>query len=109
MSTNWPTWLPIRTDLASLSPYGAPQIGVGVRLNTNENPYSLSASLQSALSVAIANELSELNRYPDRDAVKLRNELANSISRETGFTVDAHWIWAANGSNEIIQTILLAF
>lgn len=109
MSRNWPSWLPIRSDLASLSPYGAPQIDVGIRLNTNENPYSLSASLQSALSEAIANELSELNRYPDRDAVKLRTELANSISRETGFTVDANWIWAANGSNEIIQSILLAF
>ena len=40
-SANWPDWLPLRSDLAELSPYGAPQLDVPVRLNTNENPYTL--------------------------------------------------------------------
>ena len=53
MSTNWPKWLPIRSDLAGLSPYGAPQLDVEVRLNTNENPYSLSEALQESLKSSI--------------------------------------------------------
>lgn len=109
MSANWPNWLPIRKDLAKLTPYGAPQVDAAVRLNTNENPYSLSWALQESLINEIKRELENLNRYPDRDALKLRSDLADSIIRETGFALDANWIWAANGSNEIIQSILLAF
>jgi hypothetical protein len=34
-NSSWPSWLPIRSELADLKPYGAPQIS-GVRaLNTN--------------------------------------------------------------------------
>jgi histidinol-phosphate aminotransferase len=109
MSSNWPNWLPIRKDLATLTPYGAPQVDAKVRLNTNENPYSLSNELQASLTDAIKRELADLNRYPDRDAIKLRTDLADSLNDETGLTLDSSWIWAANGSNEIIQSILLAF
>jgi len=109
MSTNWPKWLPIRSDLAGLSPYGAPQLDVEVRLNTNENPYSLSEALQESLKSSIAEVLEDLNRYPDRDAISLREDLANSISRENEIKIDKECVWAANGSNEIIQSILLAF
>lgn len=109
MSAKWPNWLPIRKDLATLSPYGAPQVNAKVRLNTNENPYSLSRELQESLTSAIKRELADLNRYPDRDAIKLRTDLANSLRDETGLTLEASSIWAANGSNEIIQSILLAF
>lgn len=106
---SWPTWLPLRPDLAELSPYGAPQIEVPVRLNTNENPYSLNEELQVKLRESIDKSLKDLNRYPDRDALKLREALANSLneSNKTDFRSDS--IWVANGSNEIIQTILLAF
>lgn len=106
---DWPKWLPIRTDLAELSPYGAPQIEVDVRLNTNENPYPLSSELQDALLNELSRTLQDLNRYPDRDAIELRSALAESINRKhaTGFDEDS--IWVANGSNEIIQSILLAF
>ena len=31
--------LPLREDLRGKSPYGAPQLAVPVRLNTNENPH----------------------------------------------------------------------
>lgn len=109
MSSNWPQWLPIRPELSTLSPYGAPQVDVPVRLNTNENPYPLSADLQQALLNSIAEELEDLNRYPDRDALKLRSDLARSISTEIGLDINQNWIWPANGSNEVIQSILLAF
>lgn len=106
---SWPNWLPIREQLRELSPYGAPQIDVPVRLNTNENPYQLSQSLQEGLANRLNKVLADLNRYPDRDAVELRGQLGESVQRETGVQLDQRWIWAANGSNEIIQSIALAF
>lgn len=109
MTQSWPSWLPIRPDLSGLSPYGAPQIDVPTRLNTNENPYSLSDELQTSLNLAITKELENLNRYPDRDAKALRIDIARAMEIETGVRLNEDWIWAANGSNEIIQSILLAF
>lgn len=105
----WPAWLPIRDELRDLSPYGAPQLELPIRLNTNENPYQVSDRLQSALKSAIGKTLRNLNRYPDRDTIELRSALARSVTESTGVAVDANWIWAANGSNEIIQSIDLAF
>lgn len=106
---NWPDWLPIRKDLESLSPYGAPQIDVPVRLNTNENPFPLTEDLQSALRENLALNLKELNRYPDRDALTLRRALAEFINHKSGTGFAAESIWVANGSNEILQSIFLAF
>ncbi|GAA3082602.1 histidinol-phosphate transaminase [Streptosporangium carneum] len=97
--------LPIRDDLRGRSPYGAPQIDVPVRLNTNENPYGPSASLVADLAEAVRRDSGELNRYPDRDAVALRQDLADYLGH--GLTVDR--VWAANGSNEVLQQILQAF
>ena len=105
----WPAWLPIRDELRDLSPYGAPQLELPIRLNTNENPYQVSDRLQSALQTAIGKTLRNLNRYPDRDAIELRSALARSVTESTGVAIDANWVWAANGSNEIIQSIDLAF
>jgi len=69
---NWPSWLPIRSELADLKPYGAPQIS-GVRaLNTNENPYDLPEKVVAEMLDALPQVLTNLNRYPDRDAVALR-------------------------------------
>ena len=106
---SWPTWLPLRKELTPLTPYGAPQIPAQASLNTNENPYSPSPALQKAIADAVLGVAAKLNRYPDRDANELRSKLAgyiNSTSRMK-FTLDN--IWAANGSNEIIQSIFLAF
>ena len=106
---SWPSWLPLRESLRPLSPYGAPQVPAQASLNTNENPYSPSASLQKAITDAVAKVAADLNRYPDRDATVLRTKLATYINEgsRTNFTADN--IWAANGSNEIIQSIFLAF
>jgi histidinol-phosphate aminotransferase len=96
---------PVRDDLADLHPYGAPQIDVPVRLNTNENPYPPSPRLVRAIAEAVAEAAATLNRYPDRDAVELRKDLADYL----GHGLTAGQVWAANGSNEAIQQLLQAF
>lgn len=106
---SWPSWMPLRPQLRELSAYGAPQINVPVRLNTNENPYSLSERMQKALDSKLRESLATLNRYPDRDAIELRSELAKLITESTGLNLNLSQVWAANGSNEIIQSIALAF
>jgi histidinol-phosphate aminotransferase len=78
-------------------------------LNTNENPYSPSPALQKAITDAVAKVASDLNRYPDRDATLVRSKLATYINEGSGTNFTADNIWAANGSNEIIQSIFLAF
>ena len=106
---SWPSWLPLRESLRPLSPYGAPQVPAQASLNTNENPYSPSPALQQAITDAVAKVAVNLNRYPDRDATALRTKLANYINELSGTKFSADNIWAANGSNEIIQSIFLAF
>ncbi|WP_327103358.1 histidinol-phosphate transaminase [Nonomuraea glycinis] len=97
--------LPIRADLRGKSPYGAPQIDVPVRLNTNENPYPPSPELVADLAEEIRRSACDLNRYPDMDAGDLRADLAAYL----GHGLAAEQVWAANGSNEVIQQILQAF
>ena len=92
-----------------MSPYGAPQVPAVAALNTNENPFSPSLTLQKAITDAVANVAAELNRYPDRDATILRSKLATYINDGSGTSFTLENIWAANGSNEIIQSIFLAF
>ena len=106
---SWPTWLPLREELRSLSPYGAPQVPAKAALNTNENPYPPSLAFQGAITDAVAKVSASLNRYPDRDAAQLRSALAIYINEGSGTALGAQNIWAANGSNEIIQSIFLAF
>ena len=109
MTEIWPTWLRINDNLRELTPYGAPQIDVPNRLNTNENPYSLNPEIQKSIVSSIASYVENLNRYPDRDATQLRRSLAQFINRHSGTSVELKNIWAANGSNEILQSIALAF
>ena len=106
---SWPNWLPLRETLRPMSPYGAPQVPAQASLNTNENPYSPSPGLQKAITDAVASVAADLNRYPDRDATVLRTKLASYINELSGTKFSADNIWAANGSNEIIQSIFLAF
>ena len=95
----------IRDDLRQLHAYGAPQLDVPVQLNTNENPYAPSLRLQRAIADSVAAVAGTLNRYPDRDAVDLRKDLADYL----GHGLTARQVWAANGSNEVIQQLLQAF
>jgi histidinol-phosphate aminotransferase len=97
--------LPIRDDLRGKSPYGAPQLDVAVRLNTNENSYPLPDAVVDAIAKAVQAELRDLNRYPDRDAVALRTDLAGYL----GHGLTTANVWPANGSNEVQQQLLQAF
>jgi histidinol-phosphate aminotransferase len=97
--------LPIRDDLRGQSPYGAPQLDVAVALNTNENPYPPSPMLVAEIGARVAAAAATLNRYPDREALDLRADLASYL----GHGLAAEQVWAANGSNEVLQQLLQAF
>jgi histidinol-phosphate aminotransferase len=99
------TDLPIRDELRGLTPYGAPQLDVAVRLNTNENSYPVPEPVVEAIGKALQAELRDLNRYPDREAVALRADLAEYL----GYGLTGANVWAANGSNEVQQQLLQAF
>jgi histidinol-phosphate aminotransferase len=101
--------VPVRADLRGRTPYGAPQLDVPVRLNTNENPHPPSPALVAELATRVAVAAASMNRYPDRDALALRADLAGYLARSTGVAVDPAQVWAANGSNEILQQLLQAF
>jgi histidinol-phosphate aminotransferase len=97
--------LPIRDELRGLTAYGAPQLDVAVRLNTNENPYPMPPPVAAAMASRLAEAVPTLNRYPDRNAQELRADLAHYL----GHGLDASRVWAANGSNEIQQQLLQVF
>ncbi|MGL5808799.1 MAG: histidinol-phosphate transaminase [Nocardioides sp.] len=98
-------WPPIREELRGIAPYGAPQLPLPVQLNVNENPYGPDEDLAGRLGAAVAGVAGELNRYPDREFVELREALAGYL----GHGVRADRVWAANGSNEVMQQLLQAF
>jgi histidinol-phosphate aminotransferase len=100
------TDLPLRPELVGRTPYGAPQVDVPVRLNTNENPYPPPPEMIAEIGRRVA---PDLNRYPDRDALALREALAGYLSGQTGVPLTRDQVWAANGSNEVLQQILQAF
>ena len=97
--------LPIRDELRGRTPYGAPQLMVPVRLNTNENSHPLPPELVAAIGAVAADVATTLNRYPDRDASELRADLAGYL----GHGLSGRQVWAANGSNEVLQQLLQAF
>ena len=97
--------LPLRPELVGEQPYGAPQLDVPVKLNVNENPYPPSAKVKRQLHEALDDVARHINRYPDREATALRESLASYL----GFALTASNIWPANGSNEVMTHLLLAF
>lgn len=97
--------LPLRDDLRGLSPYGAPQLPVEHLLNTNENTHPVPQPVVDAIGQAVHEAATSLNRYPDREFTELRERLAAYL----GHGLTAANMWAANGSNEVLQQILQAF
>lgn len=91
----------VRDDLQELEGYHSAQVDVDVRLNTNESPVPPPDGFRDAL----ASELSrvEWHRYPDRAATALREDLAEASG------VDASQVFVANGSNEVLQSVCLAY
>jgi histidinol-phosphate aminotransferase len=97
--------LPLRDDLRGHTPYGAPQLDVPVRLNTNENSHDVPDEVIAAIVDAVRREAKHLNRYPDREFTGLREDLAAYL----GHDLERDQIWAGNGSNEVLQHVLMAF
>ena len=95
----------LREELRGIEPYGAPQLDVPVLLNVNENPYPPSAAVVADIERAVAEAARDLNRYPDREFVALREALAAYL----GHGVTPAQVWAANGSNEVMLHLLQAF
>jgi len=95
------TRVPVRDDLSALEGYHSPQVEVDVRLNTNEAPVAPPVAFRQAYADAVANI--EWHRYPDRGATALRAAIAELHG------VDPAMVFVANGSNEVLQTILLTF
>ena len=95
------TIVPVRDDLKALDGYHSPQVDVRVRLNTNESP----APPPAAWRDAYAAEVSRISwhRYPDRAARELREVIG------AGHDVGAEQVFVANGSNEVLQTLLLTY
>lgn len=91
----------VRPDLARLSGYHSAQVDVEVRLNTNESPYGPPGAWRTEVAAAVAGL--DLNRYPDREARALRE----AIARLHGVSVEQ--VFCANGSNEVLQSLLLAY
>ena len=86
--------LPLRADLIGEEPYGAPQLDVPVVLNVNENPYPPSPLIRQEMAAAVVNAAGGLNRYPDREALGLRSDLAAYL----GHGLTAANVWAACAS-----------
>ena len=99
----------LRPDLRGQTPYGAPQLEVAVALNTNENSYAVPPDVVEAIVASVADVASGLNRYPDREFVRLREDLAAYLTSVTGVAVRAGQVWAGNGSNEVLLHLLQAF
>ncbi|HEY6795394.1 MAG TPA: histidinol-phosphate transaminase [Kineosporiaceae bacterium] len=97
--------LPLRDDLRGREPYGAPQFDVAVRLNTNENSYDVPLEVADAVVEAVREQVTRLNRYPDREFTALREDLAEYL----GHDLVPNQIWAGNGSNEVLQHVVQAF
>jgi histidinol-phosphate aminotransferase len=93
--------IPARGDLGVRSGYHSPQVDVAVRLNTNESPFPPPSGWVDALRDAVA--ALAANRYPDRGATELRAGLAEFHG------VRPDQVFCANGSNEVLQTLLLAY
>ena len=90
-----------RDDVALMPGYHSPQVDVKVRLNTNEAPEPPPEAWRRAYAEAIASV--EWHRYPDRAAGALRAALADLHG------VEPSQVFAANGSNEVLQTVLLTY
>ncbi|HRW19203.1 MAG TPA: histidinol-phosphate transaminase [Dermatophilaceae bacterium] len=99
----------LRDDLRGRTAYGAPQLDVPVRLNTNENSYAVPAVVVEAIADAVRACAAALNRYPDREFTALREDLAAYLGRQTGVPVEPARLWAGNGSNEVLQHVVQAF
>jgi len=90
-----------RADVALMEGYHSPQLEVEVRLNTNESPVPPPAEFVAALQAEVARVA--WHRYPDRTAWELRTRIGELHD------VGPEQVFAANGSNEVLQTLCLTY
>ena len=90
-----------RADIKVMSKYHSPQVDVSIRLNTNESPFDPPTEWINDIRAAV--DQIDWNRYPDRGAMKLRSAVAarHGVAPEN--------VFVANGSNEVLQTLLLTY
>jgi len=98
--------IPVRDDLRLLEGYHSKQVDVEVRLNTNESPTPPPDAFRDALAAEVSRV--EWHRYPDRAAWALREAIAER-HRSEGYAIGPEHVFAANGSNEVLQSILLGY
>ncbi|WP_134322488.1 histidinol-phosphate transaminase [Cumulibacter soli] len=99
----------LRPEFRGQQAYGAPQLDVPVQLNVNENSYDVPPVVAASIIESIEAEVAHLNRYPDREFSALRKGLVDYLQRQDGVDLDVDQVWAANGSNEVLQHLLMAF
>jgi histidinol-phosphate aminotransferase len=93
--------IPVRDDLRALDGYHSAQVDVRIRLNTNESPEPPPAAFRDAVAAEVSRV--DWHRYPDRAATELRAAIADFHG------MDPAQVFVANGSNEVLQTVLLAY
>jgi histidinol-phosphate aminotransferase len=91
----------IRPDLSLTEGYHSPQVEAEVRLNTNESPFPPPEQWSRDLLKALGEVA--FHRYPDRPATELRGAIAALHH------VTSEEVFCANGSNEVLQCLLLAY
>ena len=92
---------PLRPDLQLSEGYHSPQVQAEVRLNTNESPFAPPEAWRTEFLAALGDV--SFHRYPDRPATELREAVADLHGVTPGE------VFCANGSNEVLQSVLLAF
>lgn len=90
-----------RESITLMTGYHSPQIDVDVRLNTNESPEPPPGGFAEAVAEQVL--AIDWNRYPDRSTTKLRARIG------TNYGLPGEQVFVANGSNEVLQTLLLTF
>ena len=84
-----------------LAAYHIDETSVRVKLDAMENPFLLPESIRKEIGKAAQQAL--INRYPDPSAKKLKQAVARY------WKMDRSLMLLGNGSDELIQTIILAF
>jgi histidinol-phosphate aminotransferase len=91
----------IRDEVRAMSAYHVPDSAGMVKLDAMENPYRLPSQLQAEIGRLV--ETAAFNRYPDSGAARLKARL-----REVMDIPAAADVMVGNGSDEIIQILILA-
>jgi histidinol-phosphate aminotransferase len=93
-----PFWSKVVHRLAPYVPGEQPQLMDLVKLNTNENPYGPSPAVLAAIH---AEADDRLRLYPDPNAARLRQAIANE------YGIAAEQVFVGNGSDEVLAHTFL--